>query len=80
MVLLRQLLLVVDPGEEIQFLRSTTNSVAMLCFFYGISSTPLAQLTTLGFTVPIFTTILAIVFLKEIIRLRRTSALIIGFI
>ena len=52
----------------------------MLCFFYGISSTPLAQLTTLGFTVPIFTTILAVVFMKEKIRLRRTSALIIGFI
>ena len=65
---------------KIQFLRITTNSVAMLCFFYGISSTPLAQLTTLGFTVPIFTTILAVVFMKEKIRLRRTSALIIGFI
>ena len=65
---------------KIQFLRITTNSVAMLCFFYGISSTPLAQLTTLGFTVPIFTTILAVIFMKERIRLRRTSALIIGFI
>ena len=65
---------------KIQFLRITTNSVAMLCFFYGISSTPLAQLTTLGFTVPIFTTILAVIFMKEKIRLRRTSALIIGFI
>ncbi len=65
---------------KIQFLRIITNSVAMLCFFYGISSTPLAQLTTLGFTVPIFTTILAVVFMKEKIRFRRTSALIIGFI
>ena len=65
---------------KIQFLRITTNSVAMLCFFYGISSTPLAQLTTLGFTVPIFATILAVIFMKERIRLRRTSALIIGFI
>ena len=65
---------------KIQFLRITTNSVAMLCFFYGISSTPLAQLTTLGFTVPIFTTILAVLFMNEKIRLRRTSALIIGFI
>ena len=27
---------------KIQFLRITTNSVAMLCFFYGIASTPLA--------------------------------------
>ena len=70
----------VTGQPKIQFLRITTNSVAMLCFFYGISSTPLAQLTTLGFTVPIFTTILAVVFMKEKIRFRRTSALIIGFI
>ena len=49
-------------------------------FFYGISTTPLAQLTTLGFTVPIFATILAVIFMKEKIRLRRTTALIVGFI
>ena len=65
---------------KVQFLRITTNSVAMLCFFYGISTTPLAQLTTLGFTVPIFATILAVTLIKEKIRLRRTAALIIGFI
>ena len=65
---------------KMQLLRITTNSVAMLCFFYGISTTPLAQLTTLGFTVPIFATILAVTFMKEKIRLRRTAALIIGFI
>ena len=65
---------------KMQLLRITFNSVAMLCFFYGISTTPLAQLTTLGFTVPIFATILAVTFMKEKIRLRRTAALIIGFI
>jgi len=65
---------------KVQFLRITTNSVAMLCFFYGISTTPLVQLTTLGFTVPIFATILAVIFMKEKIRLRRTTALIVGFI
>ena len=65
---------------KMQFLRIITNSVAMLCFFYGISTTPLAQFTTLGFTVPIFATILAVIFMKEKIRLRRTTALIIGFI
>ncbi|MDC0549051.1 DMT family transporter [Alphaproteobacteria bacterium] len=65
---------------KVQFLRITINSVAMLCFFYGISTTPLAQLTTLGFTVPIFATILAVIFMQEKIRLRRTTALIVGFI
>ena len=65
---------------KMQIIRILTNSVAMLCFFYGISTTPLAQLTTLGFTVPIFATILAVIFMREKIRLRRTGALIIGFI
>ena len=64
---------------KLQFLRVATNSIAMTCFFYGITTTPLAQLTTLGFTVPIFATILAVIFMKEKIRLRRTLALVIGF-
>ena len=64
---------------KLQFLRVVTNSIAMTCFFYGITTTPLAQLTTLGFTVPIFATILAVIFMKEKIRLRRTIALVIGF-
>lgn len=70
----------ITKQPKIQFLRISTNSIAMLCFFYGITSTPLAQLTTLGFTVPIFATILAVIFMGEKIRIRRTSALIIGFI
>ena len=64
---------------KLQLLRVATNSIAMTCFFYGITTTPLAQLTTLGFTVPIFATILAVIFMKEKIRLRRTIALVIGF-
>jgi len=70
----------ITKQPKIQFLRISTNSVAMLCFFYGITTTPLAQLTTLGFTVPIFATILAVIFMGERIRIRRTSALILGFI
>ena len=70
----------ITKQPKFQFLRITTNSVAMLCFFYGITTTPLAQLTTLGFTVPIFATILAVIFMGEKIRIRRTTALIIGFI
>ena len=37
----------------------------MLCMFYGLSITELAKATALMFTVPIFATILAIIFLKE---------------
>ena len=65
---------------KIQFYRIIINSVAMLLFFYGISLTPLAQLTALGFTVPIFATILAAIFLNEKIKTRRILAIIVGFI
>ena len=65
---------------KFQFLRILTNSIAMLCFFYGLTLTPLSQLTALNLTVPIFTTFLAIIFLKEKIKIRRIIALLIGFI
>ena len=69
----------VSKQPKIHIYRILLNSVALICFFYGLSKTALAEATALGFTVPIFATILSILFLKEKIRLRRFSALIIGF-
>ena len=51
----------------------------MLCMFYGLSITELAKATALMFTVPIFATILAIIFLKEVVGIRRWSAMFVGF-
>ena len=59
--------------------RAIIGSVAMLCMFYGLSITELAKATALMFTVPIFATILAIIFLKEVVGIRRWSAMLIGF-
>ena len=70
----------VSKQPKIHIYRILLNSVALICFFYGLSKTVLAEATALGFTVPIFATILSILFLKEKIRIRRFSALIIGFI
>ena len=70
----------ITKQPKIHFYRILLNSVALLCFFYGLSITTLAEATALGFTVPIFATILSILFLKEKIRVRRFTALIIGFI
>ena len=47
---------------KIQIYRILLNSLALICFFYGLSKTVLAEATALGFTVPIFTTILAFFF------------------
>jgi len=60
--------------------RSLVNVVAMFSFFYAISITPLAEVTALGFTAPIFATVLAALFLGEAVRLRRWTAVIVGFL
>ena len=70
----------VTGQPKIQFLRITTNSVAMLCFFYGLTITSLSQVTALNLTVPIFTTFLAFLFLKEKLKIRRMIALFVGFL
>ena len=60
--------------------RTAFNVVAMLTFFYALSITPLSQVTALGFTAPIFATLLAALVLGEVVRLRRWSAIFIGFL
>jgi drug/metabolite transporter (DMT)-like permease len=64
---------------KLQTFRAIVGSVAMLCMFYGLSITELAKATALMFTVPIFATILAILFLKEIVGIRRWMAMLVGF-
>jgi drug/metabolite transporter (DMT)-like permease len=61
-------------------LRAALNLFAMLSFFYALSITPLAEVTALGFTAPIFTTLLAALILGEVVRLRRWAAIGIGFV
>lgn len=61
-------------------LRTLFNVIAMLCFFYALAITPLAEVTALNFTAPIFTTVLAALILGEVVRARRWSAVAIGFL
>jgi len=63
----------------LHLLRAVLNVIAMMCFFYALKVTPLADVTALAFTAPIFATILAIVVLGERVRLRRWAAIAIGF-
>ena len=59
--------------------RGVVQTVAMLMFFTAISLLPLAKLSALSFTSPLFASLFAILFLGERVRLRRTFALLIGF-
>jgi drug/metabolite transporter (DMT)-like permease len=61
-------------------LRTVLNVGAMLSFFYALSITPLSEVTALGFTAPIFTTLLAALVLREVVGMRRWSAIVVGFV
>jgi drug/metabolite transporter (DMT)-like permease len=61
-------------------LRAGVAFVSMLTWFYGINYVPLATAQALNFTAPLFATILAALILKERVRARRWSAVVIGFV
>ena len=49
-------------------------------FFFAFQRLPVADVTVISQAVPIFSCILAIIFLNEIIRWRRWTAILIGFL
>ena len=65
---------------KLQFSRSMVNVISMICWFSALGMMQLEKATALGFTTPLFTTILAVFFLGEIIRIHRTAALALGFV
>ena len=66
-----------QPG--LQIVRSGFGLVAMLTWFYALSVVPIAQATALSFTSVIFGSIGAALVLRERMRLRRWSAVLVGF-
>lgn len=60
--------------------RSTLGLISMAFYMGSITLLPLAEATTLGFTTPIFATILAAIILREKVRKHRITAVIAGFI
>ena len=64
----------------LHIIRSLLNYPAMLLTFSALMLVPYEKISALNFLVPFFVTILAVLFLKESIRIYRISALFIGFI
>lgn len=60
--------------------RGVINIYCMLAFFYAVSLVPLAELTALSFSAPIFAVVLAVFIYKEKVGFRRWSAIGIGFL
>ena len=60
-------------------LRGVLQAGAMLSFFYAVSVTPLAKVSALSFTAPLFAAIGAVLLLGERLRWSRVAALAAGF-
>ena len=65
---------------RLYYLRAAINFSGMLCGFTAVTLIPLAEMTALSFTGPIFVTIGAAMFLGEVIRIRRMVAIAVGFV
>jgi drug/metabolite transporter (DMT)-like permease len=66
--------------QSLYLTRALVNLVSMLSWFWALSVLPLAQAVALNFTNPMFTTIGAALFLGEIVRARRWTATLVGFL
>lgn len=65
---------------KLYLLRGAFSFIAMSAGFTAVVYMPLAEVTAIGFVRTLFTTLLAIVFLREVVGIRRWSVTIIGFI
>ena len=65
---------------RLQIFRASINVISMICWFSAIGMMHFEKATALGFTTPLFTTLLAVIVLGEVIRFHRTAALLLGFI
>jgi drug/metabolite transporter (DMT)-like permease len=65
---------------KVHFLRALLWAVASALFFYSITIIPIPRAIALSFAVPLFTSIMAIIVLKESVHWRRVLSLVFGFI
>ena len=61
------------------FGRASLNVINMMVWFTAVSLAPLAEVVALGFTAPIFATILSVLIIKEFVGARWWAAIGVGF-
>ena len=64
----------------IHFIRSTFNFVGMVMWFWALGVVELAKGIAIHFTMPLFITLFAIMFLGERVGPRRLGAMLVGFV
>ncbi|WP_242108071.1 DMT family transporter [Luteimonas aquatica] len=61
-------------------LRSAIGMGSMLAGFWAIGHLPMAQAISLSYSTPLFVTIAAVLWLNEVVRMRRWAAVFVGFL
>ncbi|HEX7917151.1 DMT family transporter [Rudaea sp.] len=60
--------------------RGTTGTLSMLASFWALAHLPLAQAISISYSTPLFVTVGAVLILGEVVRARRWSAVVVGFV
>jgi len=60
-------------------LRGVMGSISMMAWFYGLANVPIAEATALSFVGIVFASLGAVIFLGEVMRIRRGVAVAISF-
>ena len=69
------------PGRVGRYaLRGLVHGVAVLLWFFAMARIPLAEVTAIGFSTPVFTALGAILIFGEQVKLRRILAILAGFV
>jgi drug/metabolite transporter (DMT)-like permease len=80
-VLLRMFVVGVRPSRlGLHMLRGVAHGSAVMLWFFAMARIPIAQVTAIGFTTPIFTTMGAVLFLGEVLHARRIAAIVVSFL
>lgn len=69
---------IVAANWKLHLLRGVMHGVGVMLWFYAMSRIPLAEVTAIGFTNPVFATVGAAIFLGETIRAPRIIAVLVG--
>lgn len=64
---------------KLHIFRSLISVAAMMAWFSALGMMPIAEVTALTFTAPLFTTVGAAVILREDVGIRRWGAVVVGF-
>jgi drug/metabolite transporter (DMT)-like permease len=68
-----------SPRMPMHVLRALIKLAAIISFFYAVKLLPLAAVTAIAFTAPLFVALGSMAFLGEPVHVRRLAALFVGF-